>query len=450
MTDHGDFVIFNVYVPAGGGSPLTYKMKFLNALRRAMKKQREQHGKRVILVGDLNISHTEKDVFWAFLRLNINTLCSQVYEAHSKGDDQAVDSTSLPQWQIQLANSWPKIEEILKSKKVVKVQTTNPRTKEKFDKYRLAVMKNDKEVFLGGYEESPGHCEYPFDFEPAYYQCEDTGEQILAEEGNLVAIATVAELMQKLGGIEWGMELLRKIAYSHGQRSKVHPPRHWLDQILNDDDMIDTLRHFYPDAVARFTIWDQFRNRRYENQGARIDYTIVDRALLPWVQKGVESLRCPCQGRHDPNSEEAALCAATAGGRFQAVSFDGGGIIEATQATLDTQFGEKHTGIIYTPPSFSDHIAVSLLLDDACCTFDLSLEEKDKRTRMAQPHKRLQTISSFFASAPVPPNGTAATSQKEAASQNQSSAVQKKRKRTMKDFFGDLSRKPLDPNGTKN
>ena len=42
MTDHGRFVIFNVYVPAGGGQPLSYKMKFLNALRRAMSEQRKK------------------------------------------------------------------------------------------------------------------------------------------------------------------------------------------------------------------------------------------------------------------------------------------------------------------------------------------------------------------------------------------------------------------------
>ena len=64
MTDHGAFVIFNVYVPAGGGQPLSYKMKFLHGLRAAMRNQRENLKKKVILVGDLNITHKEKDMFW--------------------------------------------------------------------------------------------------------------------------------------------------------------------------------------------------------------------------------------------------------------------------------------------------------------------------------------------------------------------------------------------------
>jgi hypothetical protein len=93
--------------------------------------------------------------------------------------------------------------------------------------------------------------------------------------------------------------------------------------------------------------------------------------------------------------EEMALRAATAGGRFQPVSFGGGGIEEASQQTLDTQFGPPHTGMVYTPPSFSDHIAVSALLDDSLLPKDLTLQS-DAATRKAQPHKVQRTLGSFF------------------------------------------------------
>ena len=132
--------------------------------------------------------------------------------------------------------------------------------------------------------------------------------------------------------------------------------------------------------------------------------------------------------------EEAALCAATANGRYQPAAYEGGGIMEATQATLDTQFGTPHTGHIYTPPTFSDHIAVSLLLHDsvltttttttnnnnstACKQIDVTGDNTDthvhpihppeqneniltktgtKTTKRAQPHKTQTTIASFFA-----------------------------------------------------
>ena len=121
--------------------------------------------------------------------------------------------------------------------------------------------------------------------------------------------------------------------------------------------------------------------------------------MLPLVKKGdVESLRV-CSHKGDPNSESAALVAAVANGGFQPVSFEGGGIVEARKAVLDTQFGTPHTGMIYTPPSFSDHIAVSLLLEDSCCAKDLVLNQSDSATRKAQPHKAQKSIQSFFSAA---------------------------------------------------
>ena len=385
MTDHGRFVVFNVYVPAGGGQPLSYKMKFLNALRRAMKNQRKQN-KEVMLVGDLNISHTELDVFWGSRCIDVNKICSQVREATTttttnRKSTSSSEESDLPKWKIDLCNTWGKIENILECKKVIPVQTTNPRTKETFEKYRMSVQLEGKQILLGGHEESPHHCEYDFDFDAAYYTCAETDETILAQEENMISISTLAELMGKLGGVEWDLELQRKIAKSDGVRG-YSPPRAWLSQIIQEDKMVDTFRHFYPDAEARFTIWDQFRNRRYANQGARIDFALIDESLLTFLRKGdVPSLRCGCTGKHDPNSEEAALCAATAGGKFQAVSFEGGGIIEPSQHALDSQFGERHSGLIYTPPSFSDHIAVSLLLDDGCCSNDPRFRNKRRQDK---------------------------------------------------------------------
>ena len=142
MTDHGTFVVFNVYVPAGGGQPLSYKMKFLNSLRRAMKYQRETHGKEVILVGDLNIAHTEKDIFWGIRKLAVDEICGEVrdaFEATQNPTDASVRGSMLPHWKQQLATNWPRIEEIMKSRRPHMVTTTNPRTKEKFEKYRMMV-----------------------------------------------------------------------------------------------------------------------------------------------------------------------------------------------------------------------------------------------------------------------------------------------------------------------
>lgn len=423
MTDHGSFVLFNVYVPAEGGQPLSYKMKFLNALRRAMREQRLEKNKDVILVGDLNVSHTERDLFWGSRRLAVNEVCRQVQHAASACNQSTQQQlSSLPQWKIDLAEAWPKIEEILQTKKVVPVQTTNPRTQEKFEKYRMTVQFNGKQIFLGSHEESPGYCEYEFDFAPWQYTCADTGEQTLAREENNVEISVLAELMGKLAGTEWDESLQRKIADSDGITNEASPPRRWLDrEILGEDKMVDAFRYFYPDAQARFTCWNQFRNRRYYNEGARIDFTLIDYAFLKHLKRGeVQSLRCACPGKHDPNGEDAALCAATANGQFQAVSFQGGGIVESSMGALNTQFGVAHTGMIYTPPSFSDHIAVSILLDEACCSKSLELLINDKATKESQPHKKVRPIHSYF--------GTQSGSAKTFTANNQSQPLSKETK----------------------
>ena len=178
---------------------------------------------------------------------------------------------------------------------------------------------------------------------------------------------------------------------------------------------------------VRFTCWNQFTNRRYENEGTRIDYTIIDRSLLRHLDyqstggniDPSSMLRCPCPSL-DPLSERAALCAATSNGRFQPVSYQGEGIMEPSQDALDSQFGPPHTGMVYTPPSFSDHIGVSILFRDTmfpslhnrtnvggnCNSIEtnavgLVLNDKSSvATRKAQPHKKQKSLASYFQTQP--------------------------------------------------
>lgn len=105
MTDHafcdnnnGIFhrlVVFNVYVPCREDHE--NKMQFLNALRRAMSKQREQ-GKHVILVGDLNIAHKEIDVHWKWRPISIQKIYNE-----------------SENWAVVVRKCWPTIFRALKS-----------------------------------------------------------------------------------------------------------------------------------------------------------------------------------------------------------------------------------------------------------------------------------------------------------------------------------------------
>ena len=169
----------------------------------------------------------------------------------------------------------------------------------------------------------------------------------------------------------------------------------------------------HPSCVYRFTCWDQRTNSRFDNVGVRLDYTMLDKSVSNYIDTDHKKLRLRCCNfpiDKDYNTEEASLHAATASGQFQGASFDGGGIVDATQKALDSQFGDKngdgcyttqrHTGIIYTPPSYSDHVAISLLLNDDFyqehLNTPLQLDSKCPFTKKAQPHRSQTSISSFF------------------------------------------------------
>ena len=446
MTDHGRFVVFNVYVPNSGGHPMALKMKFLQALRRAMQRQRTQHDKAVILVGDLNIAHRAKDMFWNDRIVHIQDILDQVEAARAATAASTTAKSKaqlLPAWKRDIARHWTTIERILETRQVVQTKTTNSLTKETYNKYRLCVTidNNDnhnmndtkdktncsssgiRKVFLGKHESCEDYAAYGYDYHEAYYVDEETGERVITREHRTISVGRLAELMLKLVNVEWSEQVQREIATTEATEPRISPKRQWLTSLLEEDGMVDAFRHFYPHAEGRYTCWCQFTNRRYVNDGARIDYTLIDKSLLPFLQKG-DGLRCglPPANREKEEQEESsattqddccsetmALRAATAGGRFQPVSFQGGGITEVSPQTLDTQFGPPHTGMVYTPPSYSDHIGVSLLLDDAVLASDkkssnddhvaataaLTLQS-DAATRKAQPHKVQRTLASFF------------------------------------------------------
>jgi len=161
----------------------------------------------------------------------------------------------------------------------------------------------------------------------------------------------------------------------------------------------------------RFTCWNQRTNERYKNKGARIDYTLVDASLAELIANEGNNtnidesncvLRCLGYPRTEQNSAAAALHAATAGGLLGGASFGGGGIALESRKALESQFGVPHTGIIYTPPSYSDHVAVSLLLQiskeitSSCEPIQLLLRVKDPNVRRSQPHKSQASIAGFF------------------------------------------------------
>jgi Exonuclease III len=328
LTDHGNFVVFNVYVPASCGMPLSYKMKFLNALRRAIKGQKGK-GKKVILVGDLNISHTGIDVHWSYRSIPVRDLIHH-------GDDHVFKDGKDDEgnvWKQQVSRHWEMIQNALSTMEAIPITTKNVATGSTFQKYRARVtvkkLDLEKKVFLGGYESCVERCLSCFNFEEVTYYDEDLERECIARESNVVPLNTLAELMSKIAGIEWDVSTIRTISNSVANLKKSSPPAKWLSDVLKEDGMVDAFRHLFPNAEGRYTCWNQQTNCRFENIGTRIDYTIVDEALIQFLDNnGSQKLRCCHFSDETKNfgSEEAALHAAVASGLFQGASFEEGGL----------------------------------------------------------------------------------------------------------------------------
>ena len=86
-----------------------------------------QQGRRVILVGDLNVVHRPIDTHWNCRKV----LMDKVLSSAKNGEE-------VPQWKLDLKNNWTKVIRRLKeTRKVIEQTTTNPATGERHDKFRL-------------------------------------------------------------------------------------------------------------------------------------------------------------------------------------------------------------------------------------------------------------------------------------------------------------------------
>jgi exodeoxyribonuclease III len=175
-----------------------------------------------------------------------------------------------------------------------------------------------------------------------------------------------------------------------------HPPQgdEGAIECAHDDGVVSS----YPQP---FTCWDQYRNKRYDNEGNRIDYIFVDASLLlGYAPPPTQPCGLPREGVSDSTSHSASerlreialagfngserragLARATANGRYSAAPTSGGGMeklrnvdkllmfnnaaVRASSSSSDllsAQSPHRTTGLLITPPQFSDHIAVTLVL----------------------------------------------------------------------------------------
>eukprot|EP00747_Dinoflagellata_sp_TGD_P196297 gnl/TRDRNA2_/TRDRNA2_66206_c0_seq1.p1 gnl/TRDRNA2_/TRDRNA2_66206_c0~~gnl/TRDRNA2_/TRDRNA2_66206_c0_seq1.p1 ORF type:complete len:579 (-),score=94.12 gnl/TRDRNA2_/TRDRNA2_66206_c0_seq1:45-1745(-) len=405
LTDHGTFVLFNAYVPnSAGGTRLPFKLRWLNALRAAMCRTRAA-GKAVILAGDLNMKHRPTDSYWADRRVSFRALSDLAQSEAAAPDVHTAAASAVAEW--------PSLCSALSAREICPLETRNSQTGRSFEKWAVFVeSKAGDRVRLGGPIDTQECAGRSFFLNGV--GCEEDGTIVLGHASELaphvlsppgqLPVGDLVECLKKISCVEFSMKVQRGIADAIGVNLTAPGVLSWLSAVLNEDGMVDSFAQLHPTAEERFTCWDQYRNKRQENVGARIDYILVDRTFFAkHVKQGLAlySGDPSRAGAPSPESAAAALAAATLGGLLQPAPFNGGGLEKLTDEEYVAQFRSgPSSGIVYTPAQLSDHVAVSLLLQGLPAGAPSQAAKRstsDASTRSAQPHKAGRRITDFFA-----------------------------------------------------
>jgi exodeoxyribonuclease-3 len=70
--------------------------------------------------------------------------------------------------------------------------------------------------------------------------------------------------------------------------------RAWMSKLLDQGNLIDSFRNFYPDLAHQYTWWSQRAGSRGKNLGWRIDYMLTSEAL----KSQLESVKIISEARH--------------------------------------------------------------------------------------------------------------------------------------------------------
>lgn len=406
VTDHDQFVLFNVYVPFSGSnySRLQFKIKFLLALREKMCEYRTQ-GKHVILAGDLNVAPRPIDSCPNFRKIDMDMIMNKAVVPNNIDESSIKLLESIIQ---TLRETWPIISNCIRSTRTVEEEAAFNNSNSR--RFRVSIQRSDgRKIKLGRQESSEPKYDYTIDEVSIPHPYDDSHEQrliirrkdtlILEELKDCMKLANDNPSVQELREEHWEV-LADYFSLPCHNPSSVQ----WIQDLLQKDKMVDSFAYFYPNKKYRFTCWDQQTNRRYSNEGTRIDHILVDESLI--YQAGIIGLS-KLAGEEEMEREKvelstnewdkrAALGACTGFGSFKGATYDGNGIPDAPAAAFSMHFRPKHTGIMYTPPEYSDHVGVSFCLDKRKLNIgNLSLS-RDDETKLCQPHLKQSSITSFF------------------------------------------------------
>jgi len=410
LTDHGLFVVFNVYVPnSQGGLRLPFKIRWLRALRAAMQRERAK-GKHVILAGDLNMKHRPRDVHWTSRLISLKSLKDYLQSESNNAEARDLASTIVKHWHEMATALESKEIRVVENKGkselwgafVPAADGSPSRLGQRFDSEAQARAKFTLQGV--GCERDGSVVVGPFIDEPAF----------MMKSGGDIFIQELMESIKKTAGLEVPRNIMKVIADGVGKNPSEPLVQEWLHNLITEDGMVDSFAEFHHDADERYTCWDQSKCLRHDNIGSRIDYIFVDRELFAQhAQRGLELYSGAATGTKSPSSAEAAKSAALLGGLMAPVGLDDKiGMAELHEEEYRAQFRESQSsGIVYTAQQLSDHVAISLALNLPARSVGLQLGT-DAATRLCQPHRTVKRISDFFSKRPIHGNDAAPTTKR--------------------------------------
>eukprot|EP00397_Hematodinium_sp_SG-2012_P041136 GEMP01045238.1.p1 GENE.GEMP01045238.1~~GEMP01045238.1.p1 ORF type:complete len:511 (+),score=94.34 GEMP01045238.1:156-1688(+) len=379
LVDFGSFVVFNVYAPhVGKPEDKQRKQRFLEALQRAMDRCRsnKQH---VVLMGDMNITYRYHDSKTINRWLKLDD-AGQVQDGPWKVDDPEFLGRPLVPIRYFVENNIAELSEF-----------TNRGEVHHFPSEPHSVRWMRSLVPADALRRDCDEADLPFrpDFERKMADDLETAQVDVSETKSSVqaaaspAHASVGEKENNAHTDSSSSSTSAKADSGSRQTRFVYR---------------DAFASLFPHEKERFTCWNQTRNFRYKNIGSRLDYTIVDDELWELVDKKP----LPLFGGPGISGAHAAC---TLNGRWKEAPVAGplvglGLSLQRDDMSLnDQQFLPPSTGIVYTPPSYSDHVAVTLKLarhPDEIASNASKSSWPVKLTRACQPWTQYTSAASFF------------------------------------------------------
>ena len=402
QTDHGDFVLINVYVYNDGqeSKNLSVKMDFLLQVRERLRELRAS-GRRVVALGDWNLKVTSLDSAVGHRTVRIQDMLQD--EPHPNDPDLLKEIRS-----VLSGEGLGKFQESCLQVEATKRQTRFTHRIRSVNGSLVRLSVDPSDVSLENLFQMQGR-------EVAVLNG-NNGGLLLSESRNWISAPKLALPLTYL------VESVRAVFQTFDQpsleslREFGNLDRPWItagrpcstafaQSLLLEDEMVDSFRFIHGKIKDRFTCWSQYTNARYSNSGSRLDYIFVDQSLLPQIEKGSISLDgCICEAENCIKEWECALRAATSNGRWRPAPMEGGGgLPDGPESAYSDFIRLPHSGIIYFPPEYSDHVGASLVLRSCRVSAANLTLEKSAATRNCQPHCQQKSILDMFSRTPPVP-----------------------------------------------